>query len=112
MDGQKQVEGRRKDERWIVEWVEVKWMGRSKEDGEQHGCMDGYVMHEWMDVRRMDRSWWIDGWFGGWMMDEWTEVGQVNQNECMYDQTKRWMNGWIEGWVNEWIDRFHPKGEA
>lgn len=26
MDGQKEVEGRRKDKRWIVEWVEVVWM--------------------------------------------------------------------------------------
>lgn len=111
MNGQKEVEGRRKDERWIVEWVEVGWMDRSKKDGEQHGFMDGNVMDEWMDVRRM--YWWrIDGWLGGWTMDEWMEVGQVNENECMYDQTKRWKNGWIEGWVDEWINRFHPKGEA
>lgn len=26
-----------------------------------------------------------DGWVGGWAMDEWTEVGEVNENECMYD---------------------------
>lgn len=26
-----------------------------------------------------------DGWVGGWTMDEWTEVGEVNENECMYD---------------------------
>ena len=29
---------------------------RSKKDGEQHGFMDGNVMDEWMDVRRM--YWW------------------------------------------------------
>ena len=73
------MEGRRKDERRIVEWVEVGWMDRSKEEGEQHGCMDGYEMNEWMDVRR------TDGWVGGWTMDEWTEVGEVNENKCMYD---------------------------
>ena len=44
------MEGRRKDERWIVEWVEVGWMDRSKKDGEQHGFMDGNVMDEWMEV--------------------------------------------------------------
>ena len=81
-------------------------MDRSKEEGEQHGCMDGYEMNEWMDVRR------TDGWVGGWTMDEWTEVGEVNENKCMYDQTKRWMNGWIEGWLDEWINRFQPKDEA
>ena len=73
------MEGRRKDERRIVEWVEVGWMDRCKEEGEQHGCMDGYEMNEWMDVRR------TDGWVGGWTMDEWTEVGEVNENKCMYD---------------------------
>ena len=54
-------------------------MDRSKEDGEKHGGMNGYVMDEWMDVRR------TDGWVGGWTMDEWTEVGEVNENKCMYD---------------------------
>lgn len=54
------MEGRRKDERWIVEWVEVGWMDRSKEDGE-HGGMNGYVMDEWMDKE--------DRWMGGWMDD-------------------------------------------